>query len=270
VKGAPFTAEAVTEFTQILSDGNRIERYYRTTIARDGWGRTRREHEIALLGPLAQLNDSPPRVVTIADPVAGVHYTLDDRHKTAFKGLAAVHLSTAFGPGRGGADAGLAVAGAAVEIQQLFQPAGTRVEWTAGGAGSIAFTGAIAGQFIGGVPFEVTAAAPGVATQSLGTSQIEGVTAEGTRTTMTIPAGAVGNIAPIEVVTERWFSKELQVAVRITRRDPRSGDTVYRLTNIVRAEPPPDLFVVPPDYEVHDPETRFHRGSGAPAPGQPR
>jgi hypothetical protein len=96
-------------------------------------------------------------------------------------------------------------------------------------------------------------AAPNVDVQSLGTSNIEGVTAEGTRTTMTIPAGAIGNIAPIEVVTERWFSKELGVAVKITRRDPRSGESIYRLANIVRAEPPPDLFVVPPDYQVHEP-----------------
>jgi hypothetical protein len=42
------------------------------------------------------------------------------------------------------------------------------------------------------------------------------------------------------------------MAVLITRRDPRSGDTVYRLTNIVRAEPPPDLFSVPSDYRVVD------------------
>ena len=42
------------------------------------------------------------------------------------------------------------------------------------------------------------------------------------------------------------------MAVLITRRDPRSGDTVYRLTNIVRAEPPPDLFTVPSDYRIVD------------------
>jgi hypothetical protein len=89
-------------------------------------------------------------------------------------------------------------------------------------------------------------------TESLGTRQFEGVTAEGTRSTTTIPAGQIGNLLPIAVVTEHWFSKELQVAVLITRRDPRSGDTVYRLTNIVRAEPPPDLFTVPPDYQVID------------------
>ena len=79
---------------------------------------------------------------------------------------------------------------------------------------------------------------------------IEGVTAEGTRTTSTIPTGAIGNVLPIEVVTERWYSRELQMPVLISRRDPRSGDSVYRLRNIVKTEPPPDLFLVPPDYQV--------------------
>ena len=88
--------------------------------------------------------------------------------------------------------------------------------------------------------------------ESLGTRQIEGVSAEGTRSTTTIPAGQVGNLNPIHLVTERWFSKQLQMAVLITRRDPRSGETVYRLTSIVRAEPPPDLFSVPSDYRVVD------------------
>ena len=63
--------------------------------------------------------------------------------------------------------------------------------------------------------------------EPLGTRQIEGVIAEGTRMTTTIPAGQIGNLNPINVVTERWFSKELQMAVLITRRDPRSGETVY-------------------------------------------
>ena len=74
--------------------------------------------------------------------------------------------------------------------------------------------------------------------------------AEGTRTTSTIAAGAIGNALPIDVVTERWYSRELQMAVLITRKDPRSGDSVYRLRNIVKAEPPPDLFTVPSDYQV--------------------
>jgi hypothetical protein len=98
----------------------------------------------------------------------------------------------------------------------------------------------------------VRGGAAAVGVESLGMRQIEGISAEGTRMTTTIPAGQIGNLNPINVVTERWSSKELQMTVLITRRDPRSGDTVYRLTNIVRAEPPPDLFAVPADYRIVD------------------
>jgi hypothetical protein len=39
----------------------------------------------------------------------------------------------------------------------------------------------------------------------------------------------------------------------MTRRsDPRTGDTTYRLTNIVRAEPDPALFQVPPGFTVRE------------------
>jgi hypothetical protein len=91
-----------------------------------------------------------------------------------------------------------------------------------------------------------------VIVESLGTRQFEGISAEGTRITTTIQAGQIGNLNPINVVTERWFAKDLQMAILITRRDPRSGETVYRLTNVVRAEPPPDLFTVPSDYRIVD------------------
>jgi hypothetical protein len=32
--------------------------------------------------------------------------------------------------------------------------------------------------------------------------------------------------------------------------DPRSGETVYRLLNVVRAEPDPSLFAVPADEPI--------------------
>jgi len=32
--------------------------------------------------------------------------------------------------------------------------------------------------------------------------------------------------------------------------DPRFGDSLYKLTNISRAEPDPQLFTVPSDYQV--------------------
>jgi hypothetical protein len=89
-----------------------------------------------------------------------------------------------------------------------------------------------------------------VKTESLGQKTIEGVLAEGTRTTITISAGAIGNEQPIQVVTERWYSPELQTLVLNKRTDPRSGETTTRLANISRAEPSRTLFEVPADYKV--------------------
>jgi hypothetical protein len=80
--------------------------------------------------------------------------------------------------------------------------------------------------------------------ESLGTRVIEGITADGTRTTVTIPAGAIGNERPIKSVTERWFSRELKIVVLSRRSDPRFGETTYRLTKVSRAEPPAALFEV--------------------------
>jgi hypothetical protein len=86
--------------------------------------------------------------------------------------------------------------------------------------------------------------------KSLGTRDFDGVKADGTQVTHTIPAGAIGNEKPIAIVSERWFSPELQLVVMARTSDPRSGVTTYRLTNLKRGEPPADLFKVPSDYRV--------------------
>jgi hypothetical protein len=67
---------------------------------------------------------------------------------------------------------------------------------------------------------------------------------------MTIPAGAFGNLRPIDIVTERWYSPELKVVVESKRTDPRNGEVLYRLVNVMRVEPAADLFQVPADYTV--------------------
>jgi TonB family protein len=88
--------------------------------------------------------------------------------------------------------------------------------------------------------------------EELGKQIIEGVEAEGTRTIATIPAGAVGNERPIDIISERWYSAELQTVVMSRHLDPRSGETIYRLTNISRTEQPANLFQVPTDYTIRD------------------
>ncbi len=89
-----------------------------------------------------------------------------------------------------------------------------------------------------------------VKTESLGTQVIDGLTVEGTRHTMTVPAGAVGNDQAIESVSERWYSSDLQVVVKSVHTDPRFGQTTYQLTNIQHSEPSATLFQVPSDYSV--------------------
>ena len=207
VKNAPFSAQAVTEFTQTLGDGNRIERRYESSVARDGRGRTRREEEIALIGPLAAAN-ATPRLVTILDPDSGASYTLDDERRVAYRNFRA-----------GG--------------KKLIELTKLETKLNAAGDGE---QGSV---------------------QDLGVKTIEGVRAQGTRTTTTIAAGAIGNLQPINIVSERWFSPELQMPVLVTRRDPRNGDTTYRLANIQRGEQPDALFTVPSWYELVDGDLKF-------------
>ncbi len=108
-----------------------------------------------------------------------------------------------------------------------------------------------------------TAAAP-PAVEQLGTKVVEGVQAEGTRTTITIPAGQIGNDKPIQIVDEVWRSPDLQVIVHSEHNDPRMGSTIYSLQNISRSDPSPTLFQVPPDYTLKDAPT-FPKGASGSA-----
>lgn len=237
VKNAPFTAQAVTEFTQTLEDGNRIDRRYLSTVARDSRGRTRREEEIALIGPFfTAANAGAPRLVTIVDAEAGVTYTLDEDQRVAFRSSRAGDKTI-------------------LELTKLNDALKTKTVGqikSGGGRGAAAEIAKAEAALQ-----KQSDATEQTTTQDLGSRTIEGVRAQGTRTTTTIPTGAIGNARPIEIVSERWFSAELQMPVLITRRDPRNGETIYRLTNILRGEQQDGLFTVPAGYEVRDGNLKF-------------
>jgi len=226
VTGAPYTADIVTDTAQTLADGNRIERQTKSSVARDSEGRVRREQQVTAIGPIVPQQDL--KIVMIVDPVAKVSYSLDEKNRIATRMPAPVLTKFEAGVRVDGPQGGVRVAG----------PQG----------GGVAISGA------------ATAAAPTMVfmsaapqderTEPLGKMQIEGVTVDGTRTTVTIPAGAIGNQAPIEIVSERWYSPELRAVVSSRRFDPRFGETTYRMENIVRAEPAPELFKVPADYTI--------------------
>ncbi|HWT00505.1 MAG TPA: hypothetical protein VN256_09680 [Pyrinomonadaceae bacterium] len=239
VKGAPYSAQAITETTRALADGNRIRRETSASVYRDSEGRTRRDQELGAVGPYAVAGE-PRKTVFINDPVSGVHYVLDPRTRTARK-MPPIRLE--FAPGSR-EPSGPQGAGAKVQIrveEDVFTAPAPAPHGAAGGPGMH--------------DFSIIAAPDKGATESLGKQTIEGVLAEGTRTTMTIPAGKIGNEQPIQIVWEKWYSPELQTVVMSKHSDPLVGETTYRLTNIVRSEPARTLFEVPSDYTVKDTPT---------------
>ena len=212
VKGAPFSADIITESIQTLSDGNRIVQRSNTRFYRDSEGRVRREEERPSGGP----------AITITDPVSRLSFSLDvDNHiarqtpnVAPFKAMAFQHVQDL--------------------LIRLPPGMGEKVSKA---------TVAVA-------PFEARLEGEKVTVEKLPARDIEGVRAEGTRRTTTITAGAIGNELPIEIVSEEWTSPDLNVLVMTERRDPRLGTSTYRLTNIIRAEPDRYLFELPADYTV--------------------
>lgn len=222
VTGAPFSATISTQSTQVLADGNQIQRSTNGTIARDSQGRTRRDVTLPTVGPLAEVvGKTPPHAVFINDPVAGTSYILHADKKTADQ-LPGHVLKMA--------------KGMLEQESGRLEHEGRRVENN-----------------------ERT-------TADLGTQNINGVSAQGTRVTRTIPAGEIGNTKPIVITTERWYSPDLQTYVMIKRSDPMMGDSVFQLTNIQRVEPEASLFQVPADYTVTQRGPRGAGKAGMPAP----
>jgi hypothetical protein len=82
---------------------------------------------------------------------------------------------------------------------------------------------------------------------ALGTQQISGtsLSAQGTQTVTTIPAGRFGNAQAITTTSVRWYSPDLQIVTQSSRTDPRNGVTTFQLSNISTAEPAESLFQLP-------------------------
>ena len=89
-----------------------------------------------------------------------------------------------------------------------------------------------------------------VTREQLGTKTINGVQAEGVRVTRTIAAGEMGNEKAITVVTERWYSPDLQLVVMTTHTDPMMGTATTKLVSVTQGAPEASLFQVPADYTV--------------------
>jgi len=253
VKGLPYSADEISENTQVLADGTRIHRETKVTVYRDSEGRTRRE---------------TPDSVTISDPVAGSTYVINPKTNSVRKMQMAsnfIYRKTSDGPviagepttfslrtsGDGQAD--IEINGKPLDPKAVAElMAKAKAEGSAQSKGGImVLDGNTAGYAVSTGPLRrVTInAAKG---EPLGKKNVEGVIAEGTRNTETIEAGAIGNDRPIQVVNEHWFSEELGMVVYSKRSDPRTGDETFRVTNIRRGDPPAYLFQAPAETQTQE------------------
>ena len=292
VKGAPYSADVITETNQPLADGNAITHKAASRVYRDGEGRTRQE----------TLRDNEVRSVYISDPVEGSNYTLIPGSKIAVK-IPRIEIRHEMRLGRekerdkerdkdrekmSGAAKDASIERRVVVRTTDGQDDGpgsheeVRVQVVRIGDGPppvppippeppVPPKGAHPA--IAPIPpipripgmntmrFESTAHLGKGTTTSLGTKTFDGVKAEGTSTVWTIPAGKIGNRNPINVTSETWYSPDLQVTVSSRYNDPRTGESTYRLAAIKRAEPAAELFKVPEGYKTRGRGARRERDS---------
>jgi hypothetical protein len=225
VTGSPVSAREETRTVQTLGDGTQLDSSEVNQFYRDSQGRTRTERTV----------DGGTNI-QILDPVASVRITLNPAAKSATR----ISMPAVAGrSGRGGA--------VSVTVNADAEPA---------------FRSTVV---VGLEPLRVGFATtnPQLKREDLGFQMQNGVMAEGTRVTRTIPAGTIGNSRDLHVVNEQWYSKDLQMMVKTVNSDPRYGVTTYEMTNISLAAPDAGLFMIPAGYTITEQAGRGGRGAQA-------
>ena len=222
VTGSPLSAREETRTVQTLGDGTQLDSSEVSQFYRDSQGRTRTERTVE-----GETN------IQILDPVASVRITLNPAAKTATR------ITVPAMAGRGGRGGAVSVTVNADAEAPSRRTVVVGLEPRVG----VATTG------------------PQLKREDLGLQMQNGVMAEGTRMTRTIPAGTIGNNRDIHVVNEQWYSKDLQMMVKTVNSDPRYGVTTYEMTNISLAAPDAGLFMIPAGYTITEQAGRGGRGA---------
>ena len=210
--GRPYSAEEISQQTQILPDGSRVVRSsYSGHFYRDSAGRTRTEQQFPQSTILKQ--KEAPAVPEIFDPVDGCIYYLDAAKRIAHRVELPQPLKALTPP------------------QGLVFPMAPPV-----------MMNAASGEGAGTPPERVT--------ERLGTQTMDGIPIQGTRTTTTYAAGTMGNDGPVSATAEIWISPDLNIVISSKIYDPRQGERIQTLSSIRRDEPDSALFQVPQGYQV--------------------
>jgi hypothetical protein len=217
VTGAPFSAQVIVESTRTLQNGVHISETATGALFRDGQGRIRRDKP----------RQGDPEIAIIDDPVAGVQYRLHlFQHtvaKLSYSDMEAVNRE-------------LQERRAAERAERSQKEGQEKAEREAREAN------------------QKREAVSEPRTESLGTQLIEGIQAEGTRSTRTVAAGAMGNDKAFDIVQETWYSPALQMVVMLKMSSPDRGDLVMKLANINQGEPARSLFEPPTDFTAAETE----------------
>jgi hypothetical protein len=218
VTGRPLSATEEHHTLQVLADGTRIESKSADRFYRDDRGRTRVEREDG--------------TILIDDPVSGASAGIRNGQATS---------RTAFAFTSGNA-----------EMVSRTEGTSTGYAFTASGPGApeAKLKDEAAARSSGSAQAdkqkaEALAKSESRKEEDLGYQPVNGVSAQGSRTTTTIPVGQIGNDRPIQIVSERWMSPDLQMLIKSTTNDPRFGETTYELTNIRQGAQDPSLFQIP-------------------------
>jgi hypothetical protein len=224
VTGKPFSATETRRTRQTLGDGTHIDKVEKDKFYRDYDGRTRIERENG-----ASVSISDPSTGAMRESANGKSRVLMMRSGsfTALPDKAALqdHLTS--------------TAGELQVHKELVEKAKAEAMATTSVASA------------NGPMIARTLIAPAIPaekgnTEDLGDQVINGVMAHGTRSTITIPEGQIGNDREIKVISERWFSNDLGVLIKSTNNDPRFGETTFELTDILQGAQDPTLFEMPP------------------------
>jgi len=210
VTGAPFSGEEVTTEQQTLANGNVIQRQNNVKVYRDSQGRVRTEE-------------------TMVRPAAPGSTATGTTTRTMIR---------IFDP----------VAGTSSDVDTQNKVVHQMAIRRASGNATVRGMNGNGGRH--NMARATATQDPNVKVEDLGTQNINGILATGTRVTRTIPAGTIGNAMPIQTVHERWVSTDLQIPIMEKTTDPRFGTTVRQLTNVSRSEPDAGLFQAPAGYTV--------------------
>jgi TonB family protein len=217
IEGVPFSGVLVCENIQTLPASNRIVKGKPTHFYRDSAGRMRIDGG----------ENIDTKYITINDHFGGKSFTLDLQNRTAKKYIRPIPKRTIMGA-------------KLVSVVNIDVATDLAMVTTGGSCGPVKID-----QLNRSLPIVEKK-------ESLGSRVIEGVEAEGTRITYTIPAGSINNESPIEVIAERWYSWELALDVLVKLSDPRSGESTWQMTKIDRSQPDALLFELPPGYAVEE------------------